>query len=485
MYRHELVDRPSVRMVQRLARRPLVIGVAAITALASTVGIAAATTRSSGSSAAEPPATIASRTSIPEPEASEPPAVTSTTTSTTTTSTSSTTSTSVVGTSTTSTTSTTIDPASLLPTLRLGDTGPEVVMLQRMLNNSTGTELVPDGVYGPDTVTAVAALQTIAGLDVTGEADHETRTLLAELDDGRSSALPTWALPTIGNGGANGCQVTVLGDSLIAYSVALHADALRAINCSPGVDGVGGRSLAYGWQCRVAKPGGRNPLLLLPAPEPGNTTCAPSGLELVRMWRDAGAFGDIVVIALGTNDAGLFDEARWIRNWDDVLRMTGDRPVVFLTTKARPNSVRSADLDRYAAVLRRWCDNQPRCFLADWALTSAATDPASYVDPVHLTRAATIARANFIRDAVSALFAGRPLPNPAPIPIVVATVPSTTTTTTTVPPATTTTMPPSTTTTTSSTTTTTTLPAATTTTTSTTTTSTTISAPATTPEDPP
>jgi hypothetical protein len=260
-------------------------------------------------------------------------------------------------------------------------------------------------------------------------------------------------LPTIGNGGANGCQVSVLGDSLIAYSTSLHADALRAINCAPAVDGVGGRSLAYGWQCRVAKPGGRNPLLLLAEPEPGNTTCAPSGLELLELWRDANAFGDIVVIALGTNDAGLFDEARWIRNWNDVLRLTGDRPVIFLTTRARAASTRTADLDRYAAVLRAWCDEQPRCFLADWALTPAANDPASYVDPVHLTRAATLARAGFIRDAVSALFDGRPLPNPAPIPTVVATVPSTSTTTTTQPPittrpTTTTTLPPATTTTT-------------------------------------
>jgi hypothetical protein len=359
-------------------------------------------------------------------------------------------------------------------------------MLQRMLNNSIGSELAPDGVYGPDTVAAVTALQTIAGLEVSGEADHPTRTLLAELDGGRSAALPTWALPTIGNGGADGCQVAVLGDSLIAYSTSLHADALRAINCAPAVDGVGGRSLAHGWQCRVAKPGGRNPLLLLPAPEPGNTSCAPSGLELLEMWRDAGAFGDIVVIALGTNDAGLFDEGRWIRNWNDVLRSTGDRPVIFLTTKGRLGSAQSVNLDRYAAVLRRWCDEQPRCFLADWALTMAANDPASYVDPVHLTRPATVARANFIRDAVSALFAGRPLPNPAPIPTVVATIPSTTTTTTTVPattvPRATTTVPRSTTTvpppaTTTSTTTTTTVPPTTTTSSSTTVPATTTSVP--------
>ena len=41
---------------------------------------------------------------------------------------------------------TTIDPALILPTLAEGATGPDVVLLQRMLNNATGTQLAPDGV---------------------------------------------------------------------------------------------------------------------------------------------------------------------------------------------------------------------------------------------------------------------------------------------------------------------------------------------------
>jgi peptidoglycan hydrolase-like protein with peptidoglycan-binding domain len=292
-----------------------------------------------------------------------------------------------------------------------------------MLNNATGTELEPDGVFGPDTTRAIRNFQLFAGLEVTGVADHATRHLLMEIDAGRSAALPAWPIPAIGNGGANGCQVAVVGDSLMAYSASIHEAALREINCAPAVDAVGGRSLAWGWQCRILQPGGRRPLLLISEPEPGNDTCAPSGLEILELMRAANALGDIVVNALGTNDAGLFDESRWTRNWNESLGLTDGRPMIFLTAKARPGDGRTGNLDRYSATLRRWCDTQVRCHLADWALTPVANDPGSYVDSVHLTRSATEARAGFIRDAVAALFEGRPLPNPRPLPTVTPSLP--------------------------------------------------------------
>lgn len=362
----------------------------------------------------------------------------------------------------TSTTTTTIDPALLLPTLSEGDEGPEVVLLQRMLNHAVGSRLVPDGVYGPDTTEAVRSFQALFELPVTGDADHATRQLLRYVDGGQSTALPAWPVPTIGNGGADGCQVTVVGDSLMAGATAMHERALRAINCASAVDGEGGRSLNYGWQCRVFRPGGGAPLLLLPEPEPGNDTCAPSGLTLLDIWAQGQALGDIVVVALGTNDAGLNSESQWQSHWNEALRLTGDRPVIFLTTKARAGSTRTAQQDAYSAALRAWCPTQPRCFLADWALTDAANDPGSYVDSVHLRTAATQARADFIAAAVRALFAGDPIPNPQPLP----TTTTSTTTTSTTSTTTTSTVP------TSSSTTSTTAPSTTTTSTSTSTTST-------------
>ena len=432
MFGCEHVDRRIVRVVQRFSRRQPVIvgGVVAgvvVVALVATIGLTVAA-RGSSSEAVAPSPTIGdtsdvSAAVVAPPSTSVPTSSTSTTSTTSSTSSTSSSTSSTSTTSTTSSTSTTIDPAALLPTLREGDTGPEVITLQRMLNHVIGSELVADGRFGPATTAAIRSLQVYAGLAVTGDADHATRTLLIELDAGRSAALPTWPFPSIGNGGADGCQVAVVGDSLMAYSSSLHAAALRDINCAPAVDAVGGRSLAWGWQCRVGQPGGRTPLLLLADPEPGNATCAPSGLEVLELMRNAQALGDLVVNALGTNDAGLFDEARWTANWNTALDLTGGRPMIFLTVKARPGSDRSADLDRYSAVVRRWCDSQARCHLADWALTPVANDPASYVDSVHLTRSATEARARFIRDAVLALFEGRPLPNPQTLPTVTPTLP--------------------------------------------------------------
>lgn len=448
--------RPIVRVVQRVSRRQLAAGASVVVVIATTIGLSVAArdspTDDPGAAASE----VASARPDPRPSA---PATTTATTSTrgaTRTSRRTTTSapapvttlrwsTSTTSTATTSPTSTTIDGATSPATLSEGDTGPDVVELQRMLNNTTGSDLVPDGVFGPLTAAAVAEFQSHTGLEVTGEADHATRALLAELDAGRSAALPTWPIPALGNGGPDGCQVVVVGDSLMAYSSAVHADALRAIDCAPAVDAVGGRSLAWGWQCRVTRPDGSRPLLLLDEAEPGNDTCAPSGLEVLELMRDAEALGDLVVNALGTNDATLFDEERWQRNWNEALELTEGRPVVFLTTRAQTGTGPAAALDQYSAVLRRWCDAQPRCHLADWALTPAANDPASYTDSVHLTAAATAARAGFIRDAVAALFDGAPLPDPHPLPVVTTTVPPPTTapgTTTLAPPATTVTTEP-------------------------------------------
>lgn len=425
----------------------------------------------------------------PTTTVASPPAAVTTVAAPTGTSAATTTSTTDVGTTTsttdaaTTTTSTTIDPATLLPTLGEGDTGPDVVALQRMLNNATGTALAPNGVFGPETTEAIRNFQLYVGLEVTGVADHATRTFLIELDAGRSTAIPTWPVTAIGNGGADGCQVAVVGDSLMAGAARLHEQALAGVGCASAVDGVGGRSLSFGWQCRIAQYDGSTPLLLVPEPEPGNATCAPSGLELLRMWAEAGALGDLVVVALGTNDAGIHrDEATWIARWERALSLTGDRPVVFLTTAARPGSSRVPTQDSYSASLRRWCDTTTRCHLADWALAPAATDPSSYVDSVHLRRVATEQRAAFIAAAVRALLTATPAPGPAPLPTLpttttTSTSTSTTTTSTSTSTSTSTTVPATTTTTTTSSTTTTSTSTTTSTTTTTSSTTTTTTSP--------
>ena len=327
------------------------------------------------------------------------------------------------------------DEAGLLPTLSEGDTGSDVALLQRILNNVAGSGLVPDGRYGSETTAAVEAFQRFVGLTATGDADHATRTLLAMIDIGRSNWLPSWPIPTIGDGGADGCQVSVVGDSLLAGAEGLQEARLAEIGCASAVDAIGGRSLSFGWQCRVLRTNGTRSFPLLPEPEPGNYTCAPSGLELIELWSDAGALGDAVVVALGTNDAGLYTERQWIDHWQRAFEFAGERPVIVVTSQARPGSRQVATQLAYSNALRQWCTTVPRCVLADWARTAPANDAGSYVDPVHLTRAVTDARASFIRDVVAALLSKQPIPNPSPLPTT--TMPTTTLATTTTPTTTT------------------------------------------------
>jgi len=328
-----------------------------------------------------------------------------------------------------------IDPEQT-STLAEGDNGIDVLLLQRMLNIVTGADIAAHGMYGPATVDAVARFQRSVDLPSTGEADQRSRILLKFFDGGRSSALPPWPYPTFGDGDADGCQVAVVGDSLMSGTRTLHADRFSEIGCTSAVDGVGARSLAFGWQCRVLQTDGQRPLLLIPEPEPGNHTCAPSGLELLQMWSQAKALGDLVVLALGTNDATLFSDQLWTRHWDQALELTDGRRLVILTTQGRPGSPAAVAQETYSEALRVWCAAESACVLADWGLTVAAMDAASYVESVHLTPAATDARASFIRDVVAALLSDEPIPNPPPLraPTTTTTTISASTTTSTVPP---------------------------------------------------
>src|SRR5690606_14968073 len=157
----------------------------------------------------------------------------------------------------------------------------------------------------------------------------------------------------------------------------------------------------------------------------------------------AGGLGDVVVVALGTNDAGLYRESTWVAHWNGAMRLAGGRPVLFLTSQARPGDRRHAPQAAYSQAPRTWCASTPRCSAGDWAATAVANDPAAYVDGVHLTMDATRARARFVRDAVAAVLAGRdPAAVAPPTTTTIAAAPSTTTastvvtTTSTVPPAT-------------------------------------------------
>ena len=66
------------------------------------------------------------------------------------------------------------------PTLRVGDTGPDVELLQNLLNVQGITTVFVDGAFGSGTEVALIYFQQLNGLPVTGMADNDT--LVALMD---------------------------------------------------------------------------------------------------------------------------------------------------------------------------------------------------------------------------------------------------------------------------------------------------------------
>ncbi len=190
------------------------------------------------------------------------------------------------------------------------------------------------------------------------------------------------------------CRVLLVGDSLVEATLRAQADAFTYVGCESIVDGLAARSLSEGWQC-LADGGRSMAIVLKPFPEMGNPTCRPSGLELLGQWKELNRAASATVIALGTNDAGMFSEEGWIQRWSRVAQMTTG-PLVFVTVAAQPGNRWVEKAQRYNETLRTWCPFEPRCHLAEWDLTDPAQDTTSYVDHVHLTRAAGEMRAVFI-----------------------------------------------------------------------------------------
>lgn len=202
------------------------------------------------------------------------------------------------------------------------------------------------------------------------------------------------------------CRALLVGDSLTEAIVKAQVEAFSYMGCESIVDGLTARTLSEGWQC-LANGGTSMAIELRAAPVPGNPTCRPSGLELLNSWSDFTGSASVTVIALGTNDAGNFTQDGWARRWRRAAQLTKG-PLVFVTAAARPGDRWVEKVEKYNAALREWCPSEPRCTIAEWDTTEPANDPSSYVDNVHLTRAAGEMRAIFI--AVAARQVAIPAP---------------------------------------------------------------------------
>jgi lysophospholipase L1-like esterase len=261
-------------------------------------------------------------------------------------------------------------------------------------------------------VLVVATFETPARPTLGAAADPSAEGVPAPGDDPVGRSTPGYdegadALRPVVETGADGCQVAMVGDSLIAWAVEWHRSALADVDCASLVDALSGRVLADGWQCPPAGAA---------AGETGaDGPCRPSGLELIEQWRESGTLGDLVVVALGTNDAVGRDEDDWQASWERALALAEPRTVLLVTAAARPDSPWADRFEAYNERLAAWCARQSRCGLVDWAASAVAVDAASYTDQVHLTRVATRARARFLAAAVAEVVRtdGRP---PAPFP---------------------------------------------------------------------
>jgi hypothetical protein len=202
------------------------------------------------------------------------------------------------------------------------------------------------------------------------------------------------------------CRILLIGDSLVEASVNAQESAFTYLGCESIVDGLAARTLSEGWQC-LADGGTSLAIIVRQDPEAGNPTCRPSGLELLEKWSEFTRSASVTVIALGTNDAGSFARAGWIRRWNRAVDLIAG-PIVFVTAAARPGTPWVDKVGQYNSALREWCSTEPRCTLAAWDETEVANDPDSYVDHVHQTRVAGEIRAFFI--AVTARRAAMPAP---------------------------------------------------------------------------
>jgi lysophospholipase L1-like esterase len=188
-------------------------------------------------------------------------------------------------------------------------------------------------------------------------------------------------------------SVGIIGDSLVSASPSTYLQPFLNAGIPAMVDGVGSRALRYGWQCRNAS--GR----LVVLAQPTSKKCRREGLEVVRHLATSGTLPDVLVIALGTNDAGLFKPHQVAANLAELRSLIGERQVFLVSVKKLTSSKKPGV---YNAAAAAWCASDSSCAVIDWASSPAASNRKLYsADRVHLTSKGVAERAQFIFDAVT------------------------------------------------------------------------------------
>lgn len=189
-----------------------------------------------------------------------------------------------------------------------------------------------------------------------------------------------------------GRVVTIIGDSLVENRGRTYVGAFAERGVWSVADGYSGRTLRWGWLCRVN--GVRKVY-----PKPVGNKCGIEGLELLERMVRNGSLGGELVLALGTNDASVFPGERSVRNLNTVRSLIGTRRVWLVTAVRLKDRVRATAWNQTAT---KWCARDIACSVIPWASMKVAWDPKLYVsDGVHLLERGTRLRAEMIATAVA------------------------------------------------------------------------------------
>lgn len=180
--------------------------------------------------------------------------------------------------------------------------------------------------------------------------------------------------------------ISLIGDSLVVRRDEDYARAFADYGLTLRLDGAGSRSLRYGWLCKHQN-------RVITAIEPSSPDCRRQGLELVRWWVESNQLRDVLVVALGTNDAyRRTDDVT--ASLDELRQLLGDHPLVLVGTSSLPMRQAFANWNGTAT---QWCSTDLRCRFLDWSAAPDGQDPRHFSsDGVHPSTLGGVARAEFI-----------------------------------------------------------------------------------------